>query len=416
MRVVSYSLESYKPFREMARMELRPLTIIFGRNSSGKSAVLRSLRQIFSSITTQSTEPVPLNVDRINFGSRFTDLVHGKSFHGHITLGLSLELDSGQKIDFTTKIQNIQGTNFSQPRSFVSEFIVKEPVQKKMNLAIVADPPDRKQLASIYLDEEDDTAKIQYIPFNGILPKTTQTLLLDGWTFLEDLRSSVRELEATLQHIGPFRSQIRKVYESRMEHPIDLDGSGAPYILEADPDLLEATGKWYLQFMDGWELSLKPLGEAFCLLLKRGDTTINLAEAGQGMQQILPIIVQQLSRQMKTDHSFIDLIEQPELHLHTAAQAPLGDLFLDTALANKGQLIVETHSENLLLRIRRRIAEGIDPNLVALYWIEDHVDGFSTLIKIDINENGELSWWKKGVFSENYQEVKAIAKARNHEG
>ena len=118
-----------------------------------------------------------------------------------------------------------------------------------------------------------------------------------------------------------------------------------------------------------------------------------------------------MAHQSEQAGQFIDLIEQPELHLHTAAQAPLGDLFLETAKLGRGQLIVETHSENILLRIRRRIAEGADPDLVAVYWVEDHPDGQSTVRRIHIDQGGNLDWWREGVFSEGYEEVRAISRA-----
>jgi hypothetical protein len=104
---------------------------------------------------------------------------------------------------------------------------------------------------------------------------------------------------------------------------------------------------------------------------------VNLSDTDDGMQLLLPVVVQQLLYPLRKDSSFIDLVEEPELHLHPAAHAPLADLFLQTAQSDQGQVIVETHSENFLLRIRRRIAEGADPNLVALYWIEDLNDAMT---------------------------------------
>ncbi|HID30429.1 MAG TPA: DUF3696 domain-containing protein, partial [Desulfobacterales bacterium] len=99
------------------------------------------------------------------------------------------------------------------------------------------------------------------------------------------------------------------------------------------------------------------------------------------------------------------------------AHAPLADLFLDTVKMGCGQILVETHSENLLLRLRRRIAEGADPNLVSIYWIEDLDDGSSIVRRIRILPNGEVDFWPEGIFSESYQEVRAMRRAvRNSSG
>lgn len=86
-------------------------------------------------------------------------------------------------------------------------------------------------------------------------------------------------------------------------------------------------------------------------------------------------------------------------------------MFLNTAKTGRGQVIVETHSENLLMRIRRRIAEGADPKLVAVYWIEDHPEGHSSVRRINIDTYGELDWWREGIFSEGYEEVRAMRRA-----
>ena len=145
--------------------------------------------------------------------------------------------------------------------------------------------------------------------------------------------------------------------------------------------------------------------------MRRGNVEVNLADAGDGMQLLLPVVVQQLLHSQRNELSFIDLIEEPELHLHPAAHASLADLFLQTVKNGKGQVIIETHSENLLLRLRRRIAEGANPDLVALYWIEDLDDGSSSIQRIKILSNGEVDYWPEGVFSETYQEVRALRRA-----
>ncbi|MGH8499450.1 MAG: hypothetical protein ACRERV_11690, partial [Methylococcales bacterium] len=70
-------------------------------------------------------------------------------------------------------------------------------------------------------------------------------------------------------------------------------------------------------------------GSAYHCLLRCNEISVNLADVGHGLQQVLPVLAQQLSHQTRSDASLLDLVEQPELHLHADAQAPLGDLFLD---------------------------------------------------------------------------------------
>lgn len=85
-------------------------------------------------------------------------------------------------------------------------------------------------------------------------------------------------------------------------------------------------------------------------------TTANLADVGFGVSQVLPVLVQGLLMRP----GGVYLVQQPEIHLHPDAQAGLADFFI--YLASYGIItIVETHSEYLLLRIRRRLAEGAPP-------------------------------------------------------
>jgi hypothetical protein len=125
--------------------------------------------------------------------------------------------------------------------------------------------------------------------------------------------------------------------------------------------------------MDGWRLSLKRDGDSFSLQVVRVRQII-----GQPCSSAEKVC----SKFFRSSHinsggnlvdsgPFLDVVEQPELHLHAAAQAPLADLFIDTALQGRGEVIVETHSEPLLLRTQRRVAEGkLRPDQVALYFVE----------------------------------------------
>src|ERR1044072_8720712 len=134
---------------------------------------------------------------------------------------------------------------------------------------------------------------------------------------------------------------------------------------------------------------------------------ITLANMGEGLSQLLPII----ARVLTTPEFGSLLIEQPELHLHLAAQADVADLFIGGAAKRNRQVIVETHSEHLLLRLGRSIAEGkLDPSEVATLYIER--DGSESSVRsIDLDAGGHFDDWPKGFFDERYREALAIAEA-----
>jgi len=145
-------------------------------------------------------------------------------------------------------------------------------------------------------------------------------------------------------------------------------------------------------------------------MLVKNSSSVNLVDVGQGMNQVLPVVV----RSFMEKKDSIVIIEQPEIHLHPAAHAAIGELFVKSALQYNQCFFIETHSENILLRIRKLIAEnkyGLKNSDVVIYWVDsDELDG-AFLEKIEINEKGELSTWPIGVFSENAQEIIDIQKA-----
>ena len=97
------------------------------------------------------------------------------------------------------------------------------------------------------------------------------------------------------------------------------------------------------------------------------STSVSITDVGFGVSQVLPVLVQVFYA--PTDTPVI--LEQPEIHLHPAAQSALGDVLLGAMKDNGSELIVETHSEHLLHRIQLRIAEErISKDDVALYFIE----------------------------------------------
>lgn len=102
-------------------------------------------------------------------------------------------------------------------------------------------------------------------------------------------------------------------------------------------------------------------------------------------------------------------IEQPEIHLHPALQAEIGDLLIaatsETGQAN--QVLVETHSEHLLLRVQRRIREGLlDPKNVAVVYVDRDAEGEARVHRLRLDDGGTfLDEWPSGFFEERMNEL-----------
>lgn len=151
---------------------------------------------------------------------------------------------------------------------------------------------------------------------------------------------------------------------------------------------------------------------ALTLVEEGRDLEFTPYDIGIGIAQVLPVVVGALATR-----SGILAIEQPELHLHPAVQVRLGDLFIESAIGERGNtLIIETHSEHLLLRIMRRLRETnagrlpegklpIKPEHIAVLFVERNRS--QTLIReMPLNERSELvKAGPGGFFEEDLEEI-----------
>lgn len=139
------------------------------------------------------------------------------------------------------------------------------------------------------------------------------------------------------------------------------------------------------------------------------NTAINFKDIGSGVSFVFPILT-------AIDSTSLTIVEQPELHLHPRAQCELGDVFLYGI--NRGKkLIVESHSEHILLRVSRRIRETSRDSLlsqdlklkadqVIVHYFKPNGDGTTTIFPIRFDQHGEfLDLWPDGFFAERESEI-----------
>lgn len=137
------------------------------------------------------------------------------------------------------------------------------------------------------------------------------------------------------------------------------------------------------------------------LVDQRTNTVVTHRDVGIGISQVLPVLVMAYG-----SHGKLLAMEQPEIHLHPALQAELGDVFIEAALGErKNTFILETHSEHLILRLMRRIREGkISPDDVGVVFVEPLARG-SRFIELRIDEEGDfIDEWPGGFFEESFHE------------
>jgi hypothetical protein len=147
------------------------------------------------------------------------------------------------------------------------------------------------------------------------------------------------------------------------------------------------------------------------LIDKRTNTPVSHRDIGIGISQVLPVLVSAYASAEK-----ILAIEQPEIHLHPALQAELGDVFIESALGERrNTYILETHSEHLILRIMRRMRDTVHgvlpdglppvhPADVAILYVQPG-DSAAVVRLLELDEEGELlDPWPGGFFEEGFRE------------
>ncbi|WP_109155951.1 MULTISPECIES: DUF3696 domain-containing protein [unclassified Azospirillum] len=134
----------------------------------------------------------------------------------------------------------------------------------------------------------------------------------------------------------------------------------------------------------------------------------DLTNVGVGVSQVLPIVVMAL---LAPQGSLL-IFEQPELHLHPKVQTRLGDFFISIAKHGK-QCILETHSEYLIYRLRRRVAESETDELTKLgklYFVERD-EGETKVRPVEITKYGAIVDWPEDFFDQSQDEAERILMA-----
>ena len=135
--------------------------------------------------------------------------------------------------------------------------------------------------------------------------------------------------------------------------------------------------------------------------------TTSLTDVGFGVSQVLPVLV----LLYYVPEGSTVLMEQPEIHLHPAVQSGLADVMLNVADVRKVQIIVESHSEHLMRRLQRRVAEEkTSSEDVKLYFVASN-RGRAQVSDLLLNEWGEIENWPQNFFGDEMGEIAAISEA-----
>lgn len=302
-----------------------------------------------------------------------------------------LKIKSFKLVIGNTEIVNVDFDKLEENKLFISSSIIDFT---KIN---------SKQISELRKVFKNNKTVFSFI---GKYESNVENQSVISYYFINFISQIIKKLEESfttqrINYVSPLRAHPKRYYfldKAKVNAFLDtLDGEAIAEILKEDSNLKNSVNIWFKKF--NLQIDVGPIKDIIHqIVVKQNSLDLDITDVGFGVSQVLPVIIQGF---LSKENS-ITLIEQPEIHLHPKMQADLADLFIDIAIkkgkknvANK-YLIIETHSEYLLKRLRRRISENkISADQVAIYYIElNEETKCATIKKIDINLKGAFEWPK----------------------
>ena len=385
------TLHNFRCFGDPGTVPLRPLTLLIGENSTGKTSFLAAVR--LASEISNSRWRINFNEAPFKLGS-FNEIAHYKG--GRAGRAQTFEITVESLVRLNGRGRSMEhGAVFRRSGShpvIAGQSIRFGEYQMKVDLLPSAEHPVLECLVG------DST---ETIPLENILFRpTTETVV--NWDFLfymlsdepqmqtkknptrEIMRSLRRANQQVMHHdrpicIAPVRTTPQRTYDPVSDTPVP-EGAHIPMVL----------AKLFFQNKDEWKslkemldrfgkesglfsgVHIKALGryesDPFQIRVRIKGPQANLVDVGYGVSQALPILVEALRSRSGSVH----LMQQPEVHMHPRSQAALGSFLAGLAASQNKQFIVETHSDYLVDRVRMDIRDGrsIKPDDVVLLYFE----------------------------------------------
>lgn len=443
--ITTIKLRNFKSWKDVS-LDFKPITGLFGTNSSGKTSLLQMLL-LLKQTTESSDRAQVLNLgdDRslVELGT-YKDIVLN---HDVKSIEFSLkwklkerykvsdpakkgeELFSGDELLFHTEIEE----------NNVGRLIVKKLSYGFDDMQFMMRKKKDKNEYTLSAEVESNR-KFKFIRTPGRVWDLPSPVKCYGFPdqvkayfqnagFLSDFELKLEELFSHTYYLGPLREYPKRQYTWAGAQPADMGQRGEKVVdaLLASRERVnkisrgkgnksftveEYVAYWLRELKVIHDFSVKQIAKGsnlYQVVVKRTPTSpdVLITDVGFGVSQLLPVIA--LCYYVPEGSTII--MEQPEIHLHPSVQAGLADVFVDAIKKRNVQIILESHSEHLLRRLQRRIAdETITNNDAAVYFCEMS-DGSSRLEPLGLDMFGNIDNWPEGFFGDEFGEMAAMTKA-----
>lgn len=361
------SLDNFKCFEKL-RLPLAPLTVLSGANASGKSTILQALVLLHQTMREHEwSTRLMLNGESLCLGtvSDVVDKVFGRKTF---------------EIGLTDDNQNYKW-------SFTGE-------RHDMSMAV-------KSVTSNGAKTEEPQKLRFLVPHEEGAPPSALALRLRSLAYITAERVGPREVYPLEDRqiapvVGPEGEHAISVLHCKRDDQV-LSGLVLP---SAPPTLLHQVQQRMRTFFPGCGLDVQkvPQANAVTLGVRTSDDTdfhrpINV---GFGLTQVLPIVIAALS----SDKHNILFIENPEVHLHPAGQALMGQFLAD--VSNAGiQVVLETHSDHVLNGVRRAVRNTrISCDQIAIHFFRPRIPNEAQVLSPTLDMTGNIDNWPDGFFDQ----------------
>lgn len=465
----SITLENYKSYNNEVSIDIKPLTILCGVNSCGKSSIIKSLLMMKQSYeNNRANGEITYVGDYIDNGS-YKSLANKKNKPIKIKNEFELIYNSqADKLMFRELYrlifnENIKSNELNEKyglfklsisMEFISnviksyEIVINHFLLSSNIVLTVVRQDNKKYTISAFGDGEvcshlplNSCVQNCECNFDGIRVISAYTneppIGIDVSKFFNFVYGVFRvvswQYTNDIEHIAPLRfsphryhitdgiydfvgvsgeytTQVLNKYCSKKFTNIPIPVNDE-LLYKTETEFLSYAVNQWLNYLDIGEYEITETGDESGNVLKLLINNQNISDVGFGVGQVLPIITQGLI--MKKYQTL--MLEQPEIHLHPKAQMKIADFLLSLAI-NRKNIIVETHSDHIINRIVRRVMESYGTkndlsDLVQIYFIYKNNDGYSDVNKeIVIDKYKGLNNCPSEFFDQYGDELRLIMK------
>lgn len=434
----------FKNFKSWPAADLKcgSITGLFGTNSSGKTSILQFI--LLLKQTKEATDrlvSMELNGDYIGLGT-IKDAIHRHDETLPIETAITFERDDSLVLSDPSK----KGGSLTSDNVFSlnTRLVVQQQAVRTTQLAYTLGGHEfvlRQRSRGDFELSHSGAGDFRFnrttgrpwalpAPIKGYaFPDQVRTYYQNA-QFLSDLEAAYEAAIDTIFYLGPLRVYPQRDYLWARSRPTDVGQRGEKAIdailaaTEAERKLnLKRKGRLMpFQAMVAYWLRHLGLIRSFTvkeiadgsnrwqakLVTRDGASEVLLTDVGFGVSQVLPVVTLLLY----VPEGSTVLLEQPEIHLHPLAQANLADVLIYAATHRRVQIILESHSEHLLLRLQRRMAEEeISSDQVKLYFC-DTQRGNSILTPLRLDLLGQIENWPPNFMGDAFGETAAAERAR----